>query len=310
MYWAIAVLTRRANRIVVSGSIFLYTNYVYKSYIIDGFSRYPEPVAVKLRRALYFTNVSLDAKQALKYYRLALEKAEEAQMHPFSDEVLGIRIQVAALLEKCSAHAQSAQVLEAIRQDCLSWIEERGGGIDGLKEPLSLPPSPLPPPPPPPLASTSSSSTPSPIPSQTVSLVAPPDPVQLRTKLLKRAVAISVKLGDLYADAFIGDRDAAEEHLVWAVETTLRERERRRRRQHQAPDEPPSRTARGAARKTLIRMPASEGPVAVADGDEWMSDDEIGASMECRSFCFLPTCRTAVWDIMDGLTMDDISWID
>lgn len=68
--------------------------------------------------------------------------------------------------------------------------------------------------------------------------------------MLKQAVAVSIKLGELYSNEYVKDAKAAEERLVWAVETTLREKQRR----------------------------DTEG-VKEEEGD-WMSSDEMGASME------------------------------
>jgi hypothetical protein len=74
-----------------AGSL-VYTNYIYNSYIIGAFSKFPEPVAQKLRRALYYTNISLSPKEAVKYYGQALAVADELGMDPFSDEILGVKI--------------------------------------------------------------------------------------------------------------------------------------------------------------------------------------------------------------------------
>ena len=55
----------------------IYINYIYRVYIIGDFAAYPEPVAAKLRRALYYTNIDLQPKNAIKYYRQALALADE-----------------------------------------------------------------------------------------------------------------------------------------------------------------------------------------------------------------------------------------
>jgi len=71
-----------------------------------------------------------------------------------------------------------------------------------------------------------------------------------RTRILGRTVAMGVKLGELYSGPRIKDREAAEEALVSAVETVLREKQRRER----------------------------EG-VRKGEG-EWISDEEAGGSFE------------------------------
>lgn len=72
-----------------------------------------------------------------------------------------------------------------------------------------------------------------------------------RTRVLARTVAIHVKLAELYSSGAIWKRNLAEDRLVWAVETTYRERQRR---------------------QVQNVSDAEEGP--------WMSDDEIGATDE------------------------------
>jgi hypothetical protein len=71
-----------------------------------------------------------------------------------------------------------------------------------------------------------------------------------RTRVLGKTVGISVKLGELYANQYIDEKDAAEERLVWATETVLKEQARREK----------------------------EG-VKPGEG-EWLDVDQIGASME------------------------------
>ena len=105
----------------------IWANHVYQDYIIASFHKYPEPVAVKLRRALYYTNSDLQPKEALKYYRQALQIAEEIGMDPFSDEIMGVKIQIAAMMENIQLYSKAIQVLEILRRDSLTWLEELGG---------------------------------------------------------------------------------------------------------------------------------------------------------------------------------------
>jgi hypothetical protein len=88
---------------------------------------FPEPVANKLRRALHFTNVSFMPQKALEYYKEAHQIAmHQCGMHPLSEELIGLRIQVSALFQKAQAWAQAIDVLETIKTDCLNWIELYG----------------------------------------------------------------------------------------------------------------------------------------------------------------------------------------
>lgn len=74
-----------------------------------------------------------------------------------------------------------------------------------------------------------------------------------RINVLKKAIAISIRLGELYSNQYIRDGASAEEHLVWAVETILKEKIRRN--------------------KEGVRE----------DEGDWVTDDEFGASMEGES---------------------------
>ncbi|KAI9881622.1 MAG: hypothetical protein M1830_000187 [Pleopsidium flavum] len=186
------------------GTLF-YANYVYNTYIIGAFHKFPEPVAQKLRRALYYTNISLSPKDAVKYYSQALQVADEMGMDPFSDEILGVKIQLAGLMEKIQQYQKAIEILETVRKDCLLWVDQLGGkeGNEGK-----------------------------------------------RTRVLGKTIAISVKLGELYTNEYVAETEAAEEKLIWAVETILKEKKRRE----------------------------DEG-VKPGEG-RWMTDEEIGAALE------------------------------
>ncbi|KAH0559478.1 hypothetical protein GP486_004013, partial [Trichoglossum hirsutum] len=196
--------THTQSHLPHSGAL-IYTNYVYQTYIVGVFQPFPPEVAKPLRRALYYTNISLSPKEALKYYKQALAIADEIGMDPFSDEILGVKIQVAALMEKIQQYEKAIEVLEIVRNDCLKWIEFLGSkpGNEGK-----------------------------------------------RTRVLGKTVAISVKLGDLYANCYVQDKETAEERLVWAVETALKEKKRR-----------------------------EEEGVKEGEGD-WMTDEEFGGALE------------------------------
>jgi tetratricopeptide (TPR) repeat protein len=72
-----------------------------------------------------------------------------------------------------------------------------------------------------------------------------------RTRVLAKTVGISVKLGELYANEYVGDQDAAEKNLIAGVEISLRERQRREEE----------------------GVKEDEGP--------WMSNEEMGGALEC-----------------------------
>jgi len=205
-----------AGVVILLGSFaVIWANHVYQDYIIASFHKYPEPVAVKLRRALYYTNSDLQPKEALKYYRQALQIAEEIGMDPFSDEIMGVKIQIAAMMENIQLYSKAIQVLEILRRDSLTWLEELGGLEQNKLK---------------------------------------------RTKVLQKLVGISIKLGELYSNPVIYNRDMAENRLVWAVETILKERQRR---------------------DTLKVNEELEG--------EWLKESEIGAAMEALAHTYEET---------------------
>ena len=183
----------------------VWVNLLYQRYFVGDFKAYPEPVAAKLRRALYYTNIDPQPKNAVKYYKQALGLANEMGLDPLSDEVMGIRIQVAFFYEKIQQFQGAINVLELLRSDCLKWIEDLGEqkGNEGK-----------------------------------------------RTRVLGKTIAMSVKLGELYANKYVAEQEAAEEKLVWAVTAILKEKKRR----------------------------DDEG---VKEGEgQWLTDEEIGGSFE------------------------------
>ncbi|KAI0386625.1 TPR domain-containing protein [Hypomontagnella monticulosa] len=201
-----------------AAGVAIYVVYAYFNYFQSKqFTRFPPQIAKSLRRALYYSNYSPDPKLALKYYKLALEQCSEAGLDPFSDEVLGIRIQLAAWFEKIGSYRNSIEVLEALLRDCKKWVEVMEKSVqEGLVNNHGrLADAPKPPPHMP--AEDNESDT-------------PPSPENLwakRTRILGKSVGISVKLGELYSDEHVLQGDSAGERLVWAVETVLKELQRR-----------------------------------------------------------------------------------
>lgn len=212
-----------------------YCVYVYFTYFNSRqFTRFPEPIAQALRKALYFSNHEPDPQRALKYYKQALELCDEHGLDHFSDDVMGIKIQVAAWLEKIQSFQNSIDVLENLLSDCKRWVaamekSAAEGTLPGL--------------------------TPAPVDKEGgEGAEVPEQPRETfwgkRTRILAKAIGISVKLAGLYSDEHVLERELAHERLVWAVETTLREVQRR----------------------TKEGLKEGEGP--------WMNPEEIGGSME------------------------------
>jgi len=111
--------------IVCSWAIWVTVKF-YREYIIGAFHTFPEPVAKELRRALYFSNISLDPQRAVKYFNRTLRKAAEVGMDPYSDEVMGVKIELAALMEKIQQYKKAVEILEIVRSDNIKWVELLG----------------------------------------------------------------------------------------------------------------------------------------------------------------------------------------
>ncbi|CAG9999656.1 unnamed protein product [Clonostachys byssicola] len=196
----------------------------YKLFYNQQWSRYPEPVATTLRRAVYFTTVTPDPERALKFYKKAMAETKQIGLDPFTDEVVGIRVMVAFWLEKIGNFPQAIEVLEAVRRDCLEWVEnmEKQVANGEINEQGRL------------KAAVPSDST-APVYSALNDETKPHLKEQeletlwrRRERLLSKAVSISVKLGEVFADEHVLDPDNSHHHLVWSVETTLKEFRRRK----------------------------------------------------------------------------------
>ncbi|OTA96368.1 hypothetical protein M434DRAFT_116655 [Hypoxylon sp. CO27-5] len=198
--------------------ICIYVGYAYFSYFQSRqFTRFPPQIAKSLRRALYYSNYAPDPKLALKYYKIALEQCSEAGLDPFSDEVMGLKIQLAAWFEKIGSYRNSIEVLESLLRDSKKWVEVmeksvRDGLVDNSGRLVGVPK---------PQPSTGEEG------GESEKHTIPENLWAKRTRILGKSVGISVKLGELYSNEHVLQGDSAGEHLVWAVETVLKELQRR-----------------------------------------------------------------------------------
>ena len=204
-------------------SIALYTAYLYFAYFQDiQFTKFPADVAKSLRRALYYTNIKPDPKLAHKYYKRALEQCNDHNLDPFGDDVLGIRIQIAAWLEKIGNFDGALTVLSGIAKDCLRWVETMEKAMaegtlpkDGkVKAPK-------------PEASEEKPAEEGSGEQQEQEGVFLENLWRKRTRLLAKTVATNVKIGELCADEHVLRPEESQTRLTWAVETALKELKRR-----------------------------------------------------------------------------------
>ncbi|OKL64458.1 hypothetical protein UA08_00442 [Talaromyces atroroseus] len=102
----------------------LHAVYVQTTEVNEKVTRFPDSVAKELRKALYFTEVNLEPQKALVHYKAALRIADEIGMHPYSDEVMGIKLQIVDMLVKAGFHKRAAQMLSRISTDAIAWINK------------------------------------------------------------------------------------------------------------------------------------------------------------------------------------------
>lgn len=185
----------------------MYFTYFYAAQ----FTKYPPEIAKSLRRALHYSNYYEDPKLALKYYKLAIEQCNEHGLDPFSDEVVGIKIQLAAWLERISNVENAIHVLELVLTENKKWLQTAESA------PEKLPRAPRP--------GTKVGEGES---EKTITQQDFDNWLRSsRTRILGKSVGISTKLGELYAHEQVLQHDKAHERLTWAVETALGEFRRR-----------------------------------------------------------------------------------
>lgn len=90
---------------------------------------YPEPVSAELRKGLYY--VMYDKPQdAVRHFRAALEKCTELGMDPLSDEVTGIKIELAGILEKFGLKDKTTTILEHVLDECVAGAKAQPNGLE------------------------------------------------------------------------------------------------------------------------------------------------------------------------------------
>ncbi|KAF1911503.1 hypothetical protein BDU57DRAFT_461682 [Ampelomyces quisqualis] len=111
--------------VVVSGMAALYVPWYYHHVIVKPYHNFPEPVAQKLRKALFYSRGKwLDLREANRHFRQALALADDLGMDPFSDEIMGVKYTIAALFEDAGYYSLAVDVLEIMRSDCRRWVDD------------------------------------------------------------------------------------------------------------------------------------------------------------------------------------------
>ncbi|PYH90995.1 hypothetical protein BO71DRAFT_386507 [Aspergillus ellipticus CBS 707.79] len=183
--------------IITATGLFSYIAYIEVTENTPKYSRYPAPVAERLRTAVYYTELNLNPAKAAKAYQEAQALALELGMHPYCEEVLGIRVQTAMMLEMAGLVPASIQVLESTLQGALSYVAEarerstEGQGVMQTKEAEER------------------------------------EETRRVYMVLRKVVGISIKLAELYQGDHVQDAKKAELMQMFAVQVCLKEMNRR-----------------------------------------------------------------------------------
>jgi hypothetical protein len=111
--------------LLLSGFAVTYIPWYYHNIIVKPYHNFPEPVAKKLRRAIFYSHGSnIDLREANKYFRQALQIAKEEGMNEFSPEILGVKYAISHLFEQAGHYPLACDVLEIMRVDCQRWMDE------------------------------------------------------------------------------------------------------------------------------------------------------------------------------------------
>ncbi|KAJ5190476.1 uncharacterized protein N7498_009461 [Penicillium cinerascens] len=238
---------------VIGGiGMFAYISYVELTQVQPQYHNFPQPVAESLRSAIYYTEIDLNPIKALNHYKEALRRAIDMGMHPFSDEVMGIKLQVALMLEKAGLVKAAIEVLERTKNETMKWVEE-GRAVEAATEKKkdAKPPSPA-------------KDTPENVHIKEGALQDTEEELKKlqafetrqRDKALKKVVGMEMKLAELYSSDHIQEDKKAEAAQVAAVELCLKEMHRRQK----------------------LGLPVGGG-AGDADSDAWLNMTEIATAL-------------------------------
>jgi len=148
------------------------------------YSAYPTSVEYHLRQALQAIHVKPDPAKAEMHFIKALQAADEQDMDPHSQEVIGIRIRLSEMLEKFGRARAAIEVLEGTIKMC----EEKVADID-----------------------------------RGVTQAQPEATKSLRKGMLKTIIRSRVKAANLYESEFVQDTTTAKQVLSDAVGLLVKE---------------------------------------------------------------------------------------
>jgi len=90
------------------------------------YGNYPEPIAIKIRRGIYFTDTNPDQAQAVKAFVDAINMSREHGMHLLSNEVMAIYTELARMYVKIGAVPLAIDIYEQLKDRTLDWVDKHG----------------------------------------------------------------------------------------------------------------------------------------------------------------------------------------
>ena len=166
-------------------------------------SPYPPAIQQLLRRAVFHTEIKFDPDQAFAYYVLALQAADNNGLDPLSDEILGIRIRLTAMLEKAGRVKAAVEILEEMSRDCLAYVGDYDDGkLETVKE-----------------ATQGAAQTIV----KNIDAMKEEDGESRRSRLFKKAIECRTKAAELYDSDYVQDPNQARDTLAKTFEMVLRQ---------------------------------------------------------------------------------------
>ncbi|RDW93361.1 TPR domain protein [Aspergillus mulundensis] len=211
--------------VIGSTLAFAYIVYVELFHNAPQYHKFPLEVVKPLRKAVYYTDVMLQPQLAVKYYKEALKAAAAVGMDPFSDEVIGIKLQVADVLERSGNVKPAINVFEMTKKEMVEWVQkgrenaaERQKLLDEQMKMVEK-------------ESKSHAKLDTKLEINNPQILDTFEQIQAgeenlkqqQDKCIKKAVGISLKLADLYDSDHMQDSKKSEEAAEAAVDLSMKE---------------------------------------------------------------------------------------
>lgn len=108
--------------------------YLYNELVDKPLRAYPPHVAQSLKTALYYASRG-DVSKMVSNFKAAIQSAEEAGMHPLSDEVAGLKIQCAHMLAQLDEGRHRTKAVDVMEH----VLDEAAAGAQYFEKERRLP---------------------------------------------------------------------------------------------------------------------------------------------------------------------------